>query len=715
MDIFVFLSGFIYRIKYKLFFGAVAATALALFFSGFIPKKYVVTTTIFTGITSKTSLDDMGGRTDWTTSNNAHDNIINLIRSKAVLEMVSIDLIAQHLIHGDAENDNKYIQAVNYRNLLKIAEPVLGLVDKNSHEKTVKNLLEYKEEGKDNFIFAVFNWDNKYYGYLNLSKIKVARKGSSDMLELSYECDDPGIAANTLIFLNKQLAVHYESLLLSASNDVVKHFEEQLRLAREKLTVSEDSMVAFNIANGIVNYEEQTKHLSAMNNAFENRYEEVLLLNNSSKALVKELESQMEVRTKLVRENEKFLDELNKISNLNGQIAEIEVFGGDQKSNVSLDDRKAELKQTENKIKDIAGKIDKYKFTQQGVVISDMVSQWLDAVIKAEKSEAELKVMHMRKDSIDKLFAVFSPVGPNLGRHSREVRVNEESYLTILHHLGLAKLKNKNILLDAGTLQVVTQPDFPLLSVPRKRQLYVLGAFIASIVLIFGYYLIIELLDRTVRDGQRATRFTGCRVLGAFPSSSGIRHRRFGKQVNNIAISHLANIFNGYIKDGQPLIINLMSIDKGEGKSHIAQQLEHYWDDKGFKVTYASYDEQFDQESRAIMHSARIADVLGSESLQGADIILVEYAPLKQSMVPSRLLEEASCNVLILDAQRAWTASDSAILDNLRHSAGEKPALIYLNNAAREVVQQYVGLLPPYTAMRKLAYTVFNFGITAKH
>lgn len=439
MDTLYFLTRFFYRIRFPLILGTALATLLAIFFTRFLPTTYSVTTTVFTGITAKPALDDMSSNSDWNFANNAHDNIINLVRSKSTLQSISMTLLAQHLIYGDPDNDNKYIQARNYRELMKIVpEDVLALVDKSSLEKTVQNFAAYRTEDRKNFIYAMFSWKHKHYSYYALSKIQIRRMQSSDMIEIAYECNDPGIAANTVALLNKELAERWEELMLSTSNNVVKHFEEQLKIAEHVLRATEDTLVLFNTQNQIINYEEQTKHLAALNNTFQSRFEEILLENKSSKALLAELEKQMDTRVKLVRENETFLNVLQEISTLNGQIAEIEIFGGtDESKNSLLEEYRAKLTDAESRIRKISTQMDSYKQSKEGVAITAIVDNWLQELLKYAKSEAELEVMNKRREEIEAQYEFYSPVGPNLNRLDRSVRVAEESYLTILHHLGL--------------------------------------------------------------------------------------------------------------------------------------------------------------------------------------------------------------------------------------------------------------------------------------
>lgn len=716
MDIFTSISSFIYRIRYKLFWGTLLAVALTVYFTQFMPKRYVVTTTIFTGITSKTSLDDMNGSTSWNTSSNAHDNIINLVKAKTTLESISIGLIAQGLMYGNADQDNHYITAAHYKKLRRsIPLEVLSLVDKKSFDKTVENLTKYRIEDKNNCIYAMFSWLDPHYSYLALSKMKVSRRGNSDMIEISYEADDPGIAANTLLLLNKELVSRYEGLLLNASSDVIKHFEQQLAKAADTLNAAENDLVVFNIENKIINYEEQTKHLAAQNNSLEERYESILLRNRSSLALVRRIEHQMETHTKLIRENELFLSSLGDVARLNGKIAEIEIFGSDSTSKKGLVEYKRELRKAESNIKSISDTIDNYRFSKEGVVITDMVEQWLNAMLDFEKSKSEIDVMVSRKSDIKDQYSVFSPVGPNLGRKDRAVRVAEEAYLTILHHLGLAKLKHKNILLDAGTLQIVTPPEIPLLNIPRKREIFVIMAFFAAIIFISGFYLLIDLIDRTIRDKQRGERLTKGRIIGAFPTDKQLKYRRFAEQIRRISTSYLANILGRYIHKDSTTIINVLSIENGEGKSFIADQLVQFWSERGFTVAYVSHHKEFESDTKTFRQSSSVYDFLSPEQLESRpDIIIAEYMAIKENSMPEVLLSEASVNLLVLNARRAWKQSDVPIYEALRQLLGDKALILYLNKASREAVEQFTGQLPPYTMIHNLSYRLFNLGITAQ-
>ena len=113
-----YLARFIYRIRYKLFLGSIITCLLTIYFTKFLPKTYTVSTSIYTGIVSGGSINAETSM-NWNETNNAFENIIQLIRSKKTLEQVSLRLLAQDLTYGDLTQDTRYISSENYKNLLR--------------------------------------------------------------------------------------------------------------------------------------------------------------------------------------------------------------------------------------------------------------------------------------------------------------------------------------------------------------------------------------------------------------------------------------------------------------------------------------------------------------------------------------------------------------------------------------------------------------------
>ena len=68
------------------------------------------------------------------------DNLVKLTQEKGIQKNIAIKLLAINLVHGNLDEDNVYIRAKNYQELIKIIpEDLLQLVDKDSEERTIDN------------------------------------------------------------------------------------------------------------------------------------------------------------------------------------------------------------------------------------------------------------------------------------------------------------------------------------------------------------------------------------------------------------------------------------------------------------------------------------------------------------------------------------------------------------------------------------------------
>ena len=284
----------------------------------------------------------------------------------------------------------------------------------------------------------------------------------------------------------------------------------------------------------------------------------------------------------------------------------------------------------------------------------------------------------------------------------------------MLHALNMAKMKQKDIQLTSATLRMISEPTFPIMSDKSKRMLLVIGAFMGSLLLIIGFNLLIELLDRTLRDADRAKRLTGLPVLAAFTGHINLKYRGFTKASNRVVAAYCCNQLNVFLRLGQTAIINLISFGEQEGKSFIASYLQEYWEDLGFNVKIITYGKDYNSQSMVYAQAQSIFNIYEPPYGQDSpDILIVEYPPLREYTISTDLLQEAQVNLLVADACRVWATSDSQLLDHFRKLIKEKPLYLLLNRTEREFVEDFTGQLPPYSGLKNLIFRLNQFGITA--
>ena len=462
MNSLIYLFRFIYRIRWWLLIGPALAALFVIYKTQKMSHTYQTRTTIYTGAVSGYSIDpDDSGKQDWASTNNTMDNLVNIIVSQSTLRNVSLRLFAQAMMYGSPDKNTNYISAANYRTLMRhVPKEVVALIDKNSEENTLANLEDYEKASPDNYVYGLFHYTHRHYSYQALSKIVVKRLGNSDMIQVSYESDDPGIAYNTLVLLNEEFVKQYKDLRFGETNNVIKYFEQELERTRKVLTEAEDSLRDYNVEKRVINYDEQTKHVAVLSRDFELRYEDTRIELANTQRLMEVMDDRIDEHVKQLRNNTLFVDKLRTISNLTARITTLESFQNDTlaqaldqpltarpagSSTTSISSLKRQLAKAQGELTELTHALGTQYYTKEGLSTSTLVDQWLDVLIRNEKAKAEMKVLQEWKDRLDDRYVFYAPVGTTIKRKQREINFTEQSYLSILHGLNMARLKQKSL------------------------------------------------------------------------------------------------------------------------------------------------------------------------------------------------------------------------------------------------------------------------------
>lgn len=709
MELFRYIAKFFYRIRWWMVVLPCIAGIIAWFLTRGLEKSYDVKTTIYTGIIS-------GYNVDIADTRNAEvhmSNLMNIITTERTLKIVSLKLLTRCLIYGDATRNTSYITAEHYQQLVAMVPRELqALIDKQSEEKTYNNLQAYERPSANNFIYRLLNYTHPYFSVPLLSQnIIVARLGNSDLIEIAYSSNDPGIAYNTLEILNEEFVKQYHELRYGETNNVIKFFEEELARLHKMLTAAEDSLIDYNVEHRIINYGEQTKQVTIMDATYQTMDNDLLISYSTSKALVDFYEYKLGDLAKVLRTNNQFMNKLHEISQLNTKISTMEI-APNEKEQKALDKQKDILNDAEKSISDIALQLSAESASTNNVSYDVLISQWLEQVVIAEKVKAQMEARDIMREKLDRDFTYFAPVGATINRKERNINFVESNYMSTMGALNAAILRQKNLEMTSASLKIMNPPLFPLNSAPTNARMIIISVMLGILLFVIGYFLIIEILDRTLRDKIRTQRITGGDVLGAYPKENTLRYRRYNKAINEMALKQLSTSILPYLNTKNQRIINLLSTEEKDGKTHIAQALEQYWTEIGLNVRRITYDEDFLSEDSQYVQANKLKDLC--PDLEEDEIAIVEYPVLKNNPLPPSLLNEASINLLIVRANRTWKDTDQLMYNHLLSIKEEDvPLLFYLTQADRSAVEDFTGQLPPYTRLKNLEYRLFQLGLTA--
>lgn len=718
MDTFRYLVRFLYRIRWYLVILPLIALIIAWFLTRHMERTYDTNTTIYTGMITGYNIEGGTG----VAGGNAQANIKNLmliITTDNTIHEVALRLFARCMMYGNPDKDNNYISAEHFRELNQsVPTDVKALINHNNESATYANLKAYEKPSQDNYLFGLLNY-HPYFGMSNItSRLKVLQLDNSDIIDIGYSANDAGIAYNTLDILNEVFARQYQQIRFGETNNVIKFFEREVKRLFRILTDAEDDLVRYNVSKRIINYGEQTKQLTIMDASQQVSDNDLLMNYTTTKALMDYLERQLGNRAKLIRSNRDFTDQVQDISRIQSRISNLQLMSSEGGGNVAEAQQELALAQKQlqaatNKVRNLTKDIEASTYnTETGISSKPMLDKWLEQVLLLEKTKAQMTAQDIMRQKLDNQILYYSPIGATLDRKDRHIGFIEGNYMEMLKALNAARLRQRNLQMSTATLRVLNPPLFPLNAQPTNRLLILLGAFMLTFLMTTMYFLIIEMLDRTLRDRIRSERITKIPVMGCYPKDSNLRYRRYNKTISDMSLRQLSKTLLPHFKTGQQNVLNLISTDSANGKSYLAQELENYWISIGLQVRRLAYDEDFlADDSKYIMAKSikeLCPDILPDE------IAIIEYPNLNDHSIAPALLNLGTVNLMVTRANRTWKDVDQKTLNEIKSQLDNKESLyMYLTEASRYAVEEFVGQLPPYTKFKNFAYRISQLGLTA--
>ena len=720
MDLFRYFVRFIYKIRWYLILLPMIAMIIAWFSTHDMDRVYDTNTTIYTGMITGYNLEGTGsGGSSYSQTNIT--NLMLIITTDNTIHEVALRLFGRCMMYGNPNKDNNYISAEHFRQLNATVPPdVKALINHNSEDQTYANLKAYEKPTQNNYLFGLLNY-HPYFGIDNITaRLKVLQLDFSDIIDIGYSANDAGIAYNTLEILNKVFARQYQQIRFGETNNVIRFFEKEVARLYRILSNAEDDLIRYNISKKIINYEEQTKALTALEAQQQNFRNDQLMNYTTSKALLDYMERQLGNRAQVIRSNKEFTNQVRDISRIQSRISNLRLMSSEggalnNESQEELAKAQRDLQKATGRVAQLTKDIEASTYsTETGIKANDMLSRWLEQLLLLEKTKAEMTATDIMKNNLDNQYLFYAPIGATLDRKTRHIGFIEGNYMEMLKALNSARMRQRNLQMSTATLRVLNPPMFPLNAQPTNRLMILLSVFILTLLLTSLWFFVIEMLDRTLRDRMRSERITQIPVMGCFPKESNLRYRRFNKTIADMAIKQLSKSLLPHFKEGQQNVLNLISTDSGNGKSYLSQELENYWISIGLEVRRLTYDEDFLAEDSKFILAKDIKDLC--PDILPNEIAIIEYPNMDDNSISPALLNMGTINLMVTRANRTWKDVDQKALQELQAMLDEEhknSLFMYLTEANRYAVEEFVGQLPPYTKFSNFVYRMSQLGLTA--
>ncbi len=691
--------------------------SLVFFLTRDEPKVYNSKARVYTGIASGSTIDLENTKIDFRAANTAYDNLLNLIKARTTIEVVGLKLFAQHMAQDSA--NLKVISQKKFDALMEaVPEEVKTVVVKGDVEKTYENFIALKNSNHSNYIYQLINLDHPDYSIEKITgKIGLRRISNSDFVDIQYESDDAAICQNTLLILCEVFVKLNADIKVNQSDAVVKYFEKQLTKSTKELSGAEGELLEFNRTHNIINYYEQTKHIAAEKEEFEIKYFEVYRKFHAAKAVLDNLEKKLETHERKRIASGSIMELREELSKLNFDIS-METLGIESDSAKVEESAKKVAKMMNQAAaleKELANQVDvlyQTDYNSQSIASTSVLSDWLRNTIDYEGFKAQLKVMEQKRLEFDKLYQKFSPLGATMKRLERKIDIAEREYLSLLHSLGLAKLRQQNVELKSN-IKLTEIPFYPISPKPSKRMMLVAVAGIVGFLLVAMTILILEFLDGNIKTAPRAEDKIELKVSSIFPVIN-LKDKKIdydyiqNKAVNAISRNVLLNQFKK--SDGEKPVVNMLfSTQESEGKTFICQNLIAKLCELGYKTLHVTYDETDIGVNGEHYHKITypISDQLYKISkveefaLNGElknyktfDFVILEIPSIIKNPFPVKLASTMDYTFLVTRANRAWGDADkNALMLFNEATTGPEPTII-LNGVKVLEMETVLGELP---------------------
>ncbi|WBA43073.1 Wzz/FepE/Etk N-terminal domain-containing protein [Hymenobacter canadensis] len=634
-------------------------------------KTYTSETTLYTGIASGYTLKG-NAETDFFSTNNAFDNLLNLIKSRETKEEVAYQLLTHHLQMKDHLDPAR----LNWNSLMRLHALLPAALRQQltgpTQAETLARVRAYAGANDTNELYLLLNSFDPTYSVDALGHVNASRIQSSDLVKLDYEAEDPAICRHTLELTTQVFSEKYRGLRMDQTATVIKYYEVETARALVLLNTAEDKFLAFNRDNNIINYYEQTKYIAGEREGLYADITKIQMQYAAAKARLAAIELKLAGRNRALLSTGELLQQRRELEQLQAGLANQQLYGrlrepGTPTDAPRLQARIGELTEAmRTTLNDHYSQLN----SVEGIPSKGLIDEWLRNMLECSDNKAKLEVMLQRKQEFMEEYHKMAPLGATLKRIEREIELTQKTYLALLTSLNDSRASQQNNELTTD-LKVVAPPFLPLHAKGGKRLMLVAGGSFGGFFFVAATLLGLGLLDKSLRKPSVAASQTGLPVLGVLPPPSATPPAP-GSYADT-ALDHLARQVvrrAGTQGAPTPFVVGLVSTRRHEGKTQLLQALAIKCRALGLEVltvcpegTDAGPDATYYPPALAVVQRWPLARLTQG---QAAHVVLLELPALLEDTYPVAPLTEVHLLLLALKNTRTWEPKDAQALQDLR-------------------------------------------------
>ncbi|MFD3000930.1 GumC family protein [Pontibacter toksunensis] len=673
-------------------------TAVSVFFFNLTQgKEYTSNTVIYTGIASGYRVT--GDESSRRVSEGAYENLITLITSRDTKKEVILRLLASHLMMK--ERSSAIMNEDTYERLNELfSDSLKATLTGATIEETTENLVTLYRSDSKNVIYKLINSDDPAYSLSALAKVLPHRIGTSDLVQVEYVTNDPGVCYQTLQILTDVFTRKNKELFSGQNQDVMVYFDEATQNAYDKLQEAEQKLYEFNKSNNIIDYDQQIATTASDKTQVLDKLSTLEMQYAGAFSALKSVEESMKKRGAANLKSQEIMSLRSRLSGLNNQILELEMANKSENN-----ERIARLKRESAEVSDkIKASVDNYyanTHSLQGAPIASLLDDYVRNTVLVEELKSQLDILRNQKENLGGEYEKLVPLGAEIRKIRREVQVAEQEYMAQLDGLKKSKLSQQNIELSSQ-LRVIDPPYYPISSSSTSLVLLVLFGFFGSLLLTGAGVFTADMIDNTMRKPEHAAKVTNFPIMGVLPTiNAKSKDTAIVDQAENQLVRQLLLKIQQKRDSQGPFVIGVVSSHSGEGKSIISNSLTKKLSIMGLNTlhllpdslehqgVYYGSSTAFYSPLKGVSSNVTVADLAGNRVFNHA-VVIVEFPALLEETYPVSLLQYLDMILVTVKADRTWEQADKILFDNIQRIT-KAPIEIVLNGVYSEYLEDFLG------------------------
>ncbi|MCC6725385.1 MAG: hypothetical protein IT258_12835, partial [Saprospiraceae bacterium] len=300
------------------------------------PKEFASSTLVNTGLVSGYNLESAGTKIDFAYTNNEMENLVSLATSYQTIEELAMRLLAKYAIL-----DAPQPEIIGQEGWEELQKPEFQAVRKlivvpGDSTATYQKIQQLRMERHENDLQKLLYSNHPFFGVEKLQTLNVSREGKSDQLRFKYTTIDAFICRETLVEFTRIFTEKQRHLKQIQSTDVLEFFAKATRDAAADLSGREDGLLAFMVANKIINYYEQTRFIAAKKEDLDEMYFRELMSLAGADSTIKRVEKELGKHVNLPELNSRLILKRDELGDISARIAQMEVAILDSMPNTSM-------------------------------------------------------------------------------------------------------------------------------------------------------------------------------------------------------------------------------------------------------------------------------------------------------------------------------------------------------------------------------------------